>query len=1267
MIPTDILNYRVVRHIGTGGMGSVYLAVNTSIDQQVAIKVLRPEVAANPKLRARFKQEAELLCSLDHPNIVKFLNYVESPQGVYLIMEYVKGITLKDFINKKNGLIVEKKAYPIICEILDAFSYAHSKGIVHRDIKPSNIIIQEDGHIKVMDFGIAQIVSESNNDGNTVMGTPAYMSPEQIYGKPVDARSDIYSLGVLIYNMLTGRAPYDSTMLTEQEIKRKVVNDTMPRMAEIYPYISDKMQAVVDKATQKIPEARFQSCSEMKAAVKKAINPDPIPKPLLYAGAAAILILVIGGFLAWDYFRTKVDYYKDYVEVYGVPEGIGSLSSREMSHRQASYRFEYNRHKLRRVSYVNSKGKLVDHQESEDIDRIEDMTLTYTEGTGKIDAAKYMDRSGKVLYVKDYDSNFKTCTFKLDDELGTEMTLTGKADLFHSAFDVNGNGGKGKISKYILEYDDNGYLTKVEYAGFGNVRVPNGDGIFGKRYVNDDKGRVIEEHYLGKDGKPKATSFGLGIKRFTYDDDDNVVKDEYLTIDGKPSSDGNNCPIVLLTYDKWGNRMSEKYTDVKGNPMVRTDYPCAGNVYEYNDDGTLRKRMYIGIDGGFTYVNGVAGATFEYDDNGYVTKYSYIDAKGKPAYYSEDPENGEAAISYSIIVNTNDDKGNCTSRKYLNVEGKLSESMPCAYIAQTYDSVGNQLSLYYLDSKGKPMVPPLYGYAGMEVKYNAQGRIETFTYMDAKRHRTVDPNSYWCYVKNSYDARGNSIKKEYFGTDDKPVLTSEGIAAVEYEYDENGNEVARQFLGTKGKPCTLNRSCSKFEFAYDDQGNRISDRFKNTEGKLMLIDGVAGHNWKYDERGNQISDKPIGINGGLASGKLETRTQYDSQNNVTQIAYFGIGGTPAIGAEGFHKSVMKYNSGNLCVELRYFGTDGNLKNVKNGNYAVVKKEYDERRNMTSQTFFTQTGQRGNDEAKVHKYYNQYDPVINKICHQLSFGPDGKPVASNGIAPEGRIEYDKRGNAICLACYDGYGKKANGLHGWCERRTTYDDAGLTTSIAFYTIDGKAATDKDAGYHKVVYTYNNMRQCDSESYYGNNGKALTLPAGFSIRKTKWNNQNQFTEIAYFGVGGKKVNTKGGWQKEVYTYKNGSPYTCTLYDASNKKIASAIWNNGSWNIKGVGQKAASTNNNMPAWRALWIAAAKECPLKIADGLVVAHISTTSESVVVDFTLENLSASEINSNIMDVLSEVKAGMIRNSKTPSYVTVVMNVYDKDGDKAVTL
>ena len=262
MIPVDLLNYQLIRLLGRGGMGEVYLARNKNIEQLVAVKALHPKYANNPMIRARFKQEAVMLNSLNHPNIVKFLNFVENEYGVFLIMEYVDGCTLEEYITKKNGLIVEEKAYPMFAEILNAFSYAHQHGIIHRDIKPSNIFLDKEGHIKVMDFGIAQIISEANGNqgGGSSMGTPAYMSPEQVYGQKLDQRSDVYSLGVLFHQMLTGRAPYDSTTMSELEIKGHVVNENLPRMKNYYPYISDGLQLVVDKATAKRQEDRYTTC-----------------------------------------------------------------------------------------------------------------------------------------------------------------------------------------------------------------------------------------------------------------------------------------------------------------------------------------------------------------------------------------------------------------------------------------------------------------------------------------------------------------------------------------------------------------------------------------------------------------------------------------------------------------------------------------------------------------------------------------------------------------------------------------------------------------------------------------------------------------------------------------------------------------------------------------------------------------------------------------------------------------------------------------------
>ena len=298
------------------------------------------------------------------------------------------------------------------------------------------------------------------------------------------------------------------------------------------------------------------------------------------------------------------------------------------------------------------------------------------------------------------------------------MTLNSQVSLFQSAFDTQLE-GKSKISKYILSYDEKGRLEKVEYAGFGNVRVPDGQGIFGRSYVYDKEGRVIEEHYLGKDGKAKATQFGLGIKLFEYDKDDNLSKIEYQTIDGKPSSDGNNCPIVLLEYDKWGNRQFEKYTDNSGQLMIRKDDPFAGVMYQYDDEGFLVKQLYIGLDGNLTYIKGVSG---------------YI---------------------------TNDEHGNPTDIIFLNAVDELMEGATWKHKTCTYDSIGNLLTEFYHDANGKLYAPPSLGYAGFEVSYNSQGRVETITYLDLNKARVNLANQHFCYIKREYDARGNYTRVSY--------------------------------------------------------------------------------------------------------------------------------------------------------------------------------------------------------------------------------------------------------------------------------------------------------------------------------------------------------------------------------------------------------------------------------------------------------------------------------------------------------------------------
>jgi serine/threonine protein kinase len=272
MIGKQILNYRIERLIGEGGMGNVYLAVHTHIGRQVAIKALNPMLARNPEIRERFKNEASMLSQLHHPNIVQLYDYVEMDQGIYLVMEYAEGKPLDEYIEKVTGPIPEEKAIPLFTQIIDGVAYAHKKNVVHRDIKPSNIIVNTEGKVKILDFGIAKIIGDSNNKltkTGTKLGTVLYMSPEQVKGLELDYRTDIYSLGITLYEMLTGRGPFE-TNSTEYEVYKKIVEEPLPDPRSFYPGISDGMTAILIKATEKDVAARFQSCSEFRQTI---LNP----------------------------------------------------------------------------------------------------------------------------------------------------------------------------------------------------------------------------------------------------------------------------------------------------------------------------------------------------------------------------------------------------------------------------------------------------------------------------------------------------------------------------------------------------------------------------------------------------------------------------------------------------------------------------------------------------------------------------------------------------------------------------------------------------------------------------------------------------------------------------------------------------------------------------------------------------------------------------------------------------------------------------------
>jgi len=268
--------YQLVRRIGRGGMAEVHLAHDLLLDRDVALKILFPEHAVDPNFVERFRREAQAVAGLNHPNIVSVYDWGQTGNTYFMAMEYVEGRTLAELI-RRHGKIEPRNAAGAAMSIAEALAYAHRNNVVHRDIKPANILVGENGTIKVVDFGIARALDAGHEEGLTqdgaVMGTATYFSPEQAKGEGLDLRSDLYSLGIVLYEMLAGQPPFsgDSALATAY----KQVNERPAPLKKHLPDISIELDAIVAKCMTKNAERRYESAEKLRDDLRRFVDGKP--------------------------------------------------------------------------------------------------------------------------------------------------------------------------------------------------------------------------------------------------------------------------------------------------------------------------------------------------------------------------------------------------------------------------------------------------------------------------------------------------------------------------------------------------------------------------------------------------------------------------------------------------------------------------------------------------------------------------------------------------------------------------------------------------------------------------------------------------------------------------------------------------------------------------------------------------------------------------------------------------------------------------------
>ncbi|MDR3267449.1 MAG: protein kinase [Tannerella sp.] len=1184
MIGKEILNYRIESLIGKGGMGSVYLAVNKNINQKVAIKALNDELADSPVIREKFKQEANTLSALDHPNIVKFLNFEENEEGVFIIMEYVDGITLEEFITRKNGLIVEERAYEMFDQILSAVSYAHKRGVVHRDIKPANIILTNDNDgkfvIKILDFGIARIISESNEqEQGWIVGTPSYMSPEQVQGEDVDERSDIYSLGVLLHQMLTGRAPYDATTLSELAIKNKVVTELLPNMKEYYPRVSDKAQKIVNKATEKERDNRFQNCNDFRKTWKNAVNPDPIliPSVVKYGLVALIALLIGGGWWIWDYNRLKTYYYNDYVEVYGVPQGIEKADHK---HRAKTYKFEYKKGKLRHLALVNSKGYVVFDGESERFDRPINAEFVYS--GDNISYVRYLDHNDKPLFRKAYhETNGKIDMFIFQYDNGTEKYLP--KDLTGYTRLENESADRGKTSRFALAFDKNGFVSALHYKNRDGEPASDKEHIYGKRYERDKKGRVQTEYYLAHNDSVTATSWGLGIKKFEYDNKDNLIKCTYLSPDGLSAyDDRNGIAIYELEYDNYGNLTYGWHKAADGSLMLPKKNQCAGTKCVYNDQGQEIETYNLGLDKEIAYSKGFFGIKREYNEYGHVTKQTYVDDNGQPFVYVD------GSVINTIIT---DSKGNPLTVSYFDAENQPVEVEGYAKCIAEYDSLGNQASIFYYDTNDSLCITTS-GYAGVRYVYNEKNKITQLTNFGTDNQPIENSNGV-ITIKYEYNTQGYSTKIAYYDADGQTLkLSKERIASWKLEYDDNGNETKREFFDENDNPTAGNLGYAQCEYLYDKEHGYLLE-IKNLDKNKNLVyvrsDGYAGKKYKRDGRGNITEEYPYDTNGRLVAGEYIERKKYDDHDNLIERTYFDANENKTL-LNGYHKLVSKYDERNQETEANVYGLNGEFVNTPQG-YSTMKVKRDNRGNITEYATYNTSQQlvSGTNEYAVRKI--EYD-AMSRIIKETYFDANGQPTNPSSQIPERIYGYDHWGNNNYYALADGKGNLINHpKDAWAIQRYEYNIRSELLEIRNYDKNEKPCVNKGYNYYKRTYIYDKQGNTIESRYYDTDGNLRKNDQ--AIERSKYNEQGKQTEWAKFNDLDKAADFNG-YHKSTVSYDEAGNYQYRKYYAASDKLLQTQKYNpqtNDWDVVGSQPDPPAKQDWITFWRQI------KCPYVISD----------------------------------------------------------------------
>ncbi len=638
-----------------------------------------------------------------------------------------------------------------------------------------------------------------------------------------------------------------------------------------------KIKATVAGASSK--EQAYQADSQ--ETVKSRKNRRPGLKVII---PAACLVVAAGAFVFWNFSRTKVVYYKNYVEEWGVPQGIHELTAEEVSSRNASYKFVFSKGKLREMSRVNSNGSISPHNDSEQLERPDLATFVYNRN-GDLDYTEVKDRNG-IVYLADYDLKGKSVSFTYNDVLRTPYYLTGRTSAFkENPFATKGK-VKGSISRFNLTFDDKGRVVQVLFANPDNISTGDQDAVYGRKYLYDERGNLTQKTLIGRDGGNENNNSLISISRYKFDQEDNWISSEWIDRDNKPALCNNGFFREENTFDTFGNIVKVLHFDRKNNLCLTSDLGIAGNVLQYNSSGQCIRQEFTDIAGKLTLSKyGMAIVKYTYDESGNISRYEYFDVNDQPCL----SRNGVFAIAYNY-----DSRGNQTEYWNYNLENKycINTENGIAGETLTYDAGGNVVKARNFNANREPLNSEYY-YAGVDLQYDLHNNILERKLIVPERLRAANPeyrDVSALIIRYKYDLRNNIIEESYHDQNGAPFLYSKDYHGSLSEYDERGNVTKVSYFGLNREPARVTVQAIYVKRQYDRKSNLIEESYydKNDQPTYNYPGGFAGFTATYNDRNLQTSWKHFDVNrqlAGLNASVVGAVSTYDENGTLIETYY----------------------------------------------------------------------------------------------------------------------------------------------------------------------------------------------------------------------------------------------------------------------------------------------------------------------------------------------------------------------------------------------